>query len=298
MPVTSPIAQRRSPARRWSSTGDPRAGSPRRRPSRGRSPPRASAGRLPPAAGRRAAPYRRRRPGRTRHPRAGRAVACVPSISSMPSRRSASLSAWPSGGSLAGQHAASTLDDHRLPPSRRTTCPISTPPTRRRARAGGAGPPSCSSPRGCPRRPRGHAVPGAAARPDPRRSPGRCAPRCAGCHPRPPRRPGQPARAPEQVDAAAPPASAPGRHRDQCRHHGSSRQASAARNVHLCGRGGLPRAPHRLARAQQRLRRKAAQYEHSPPTSSRSMTATRSPRAASAAAQCSPGAPPPRTITS
>src|SRR5215472_2789223 len=41
-----------------------------------------------------------------------------------------------------------------------------------------------------------------------------------------------------------------------------------------------------------------AQYEHSPPTSSRSTIATRSPRAASAAAQCSPGAPPPRTIAS
>jgi hypothetical protein len=41
-----------------------------------------------------------------------------------------------------------------------------------------------------------------------------------------------------------------------------------------------------------------AQYEHSPPTSSRSTTATRSPRAARAAAQCSPGAPPPKTITS
>src|SRR5450755_542819 len=33
-----------------------------------------------------------------------------------------------------------------------------------------------------------------------------------------------------------------------------------------------------------------AQYEHSPPTSSRSTTATRRPPLASAAAQCSPGA--------
>src|SRR5215475_13918151 len=41
-----------------------------------------------------------------------------------------------------------------------------------------------------------------------------------------------------------------------------------------------------------------AQYEHSPPTSSRSTTATRKPPSASAPAQCSPGAPPPRTITS
>ena len=41
-----------------------------------------------------------------------------------------------------------------------------------------------------------------------------------------------------------------------------------------------------------------AQYEHSPPTSSRSTTATRSPPSASSPAQCSPGEPPPITITS
>jgi hypothetical protein len=41
-----------------------------------------------------------------------------------------------------------------------------------------------------------------------------------------------------------------------------------------------------------------AQYEHSPPTSSRSTTATRSPPSARAPAQCSPGEPPPRTMTS
>src|SRR5215470_16885449 len=41
-----------------------------------------------------------------------------------------------------------------------------------------------------------------------------------------------------------------------------------------------------------------AQYEHSPPTSSRSTPATRRPPSASAPAQCSPGDPPPRTITS
>jgi hypothetical protein len=40
-----------------------------------------------------------------------------------------------------------------------------------------------------------------------------------------------------------------------------------------------------------------AQYEHSPPTSSRSTTATRRPPSASAPAQCSPGASP-MTITS
>jgi hypothetical protein len=41
-----------------------------------------------------------------------------------------------------------------------------------------------------------------------------------------------------------------------------------------------------------------AQYEHSPPTSSRSTTVTRSPPSASAPAQCSPGEPAPRTMTS
>jgi hypothetical protein len=41
-----------------------------------------------------------------------------------------------------------------------------------------------------------------------------------------------------------------------------------------------------------------AQYEHSPPTSSRSTIATRRPPSARAAAQCSPGEPPPTTITS
>src|SRR4051794_40256872 len=41
-----------------------------------------------------------------------------------------------------------------------------------------------------------------------------------------------------------------------------------------------------------------AHYEHSPPTRSRSTTATRSPPSASAPAQCSPGAPAPSTMTS
>ena len=41
-----------------------------------------------------------------------------------------------------------------------------------------------------------------------------------------------------------------------------------------------------------------AKYEHSPPTSSRSTTATRSPPSAKAPAQCSPGEPAPSTMTS
>src|SRR5690349_14879545 len=41
-----------------------------------------------------------------------------------------------------------------------------------------------------------------------------------------------------------------------------------------------------------------AQYEHSPPTSSRSTRAIRSPLSTSSPTQCSPGEPPPMTITS
>ncbi len=41
-----------------------------------------------------------------------------------------------------------------------------------------------------------------------------------------------------------------------------------------------------------------AQYEHSPPASSRSTTATRRPPSTSSPAQCSPGEPAPTTITS
>ena len=51
MPLTSPIAQSRSPARRYSSTWMPR-GWPRRRPSPGRCPRRGGVDRWPPAAGR------------------------------------------------------------------------------------------------------------------------------------------------------------------------------------------------------------------------------------------------------
>ncbi len=40
-----------------------------------------------------------------------------------------------------------------------------------------------------------------------------------------------------------------------------------------------------------------AQNEHSPPSSSRSTIATRSPPSATVAAKCSPGDPPPMTMT-
>jgi hypothetical protein len=53
-----------------------------------------------------------------------------------------------------------------------------------------------------------------------------------------------------------------------------------------------------LARPQQRLRRDARPIRALPPTSSRSTSATRSPPSTRAPAQCSPGDPPPSTITS
>src|SRR5215469_6606654 len=77
-----------------------------------------------------------------------------------------------------------------------------------------------------------------------------------------------------------------------------SRQASAA-CTSTCAVAAASRAPWAASPGRSSvLDGMQAQYEHSPPTSSRSTTATRSPRAASAAAQCSPGAPPPRTIAS
>ena len=76
--------------------------------------------------------------------------------------------------------------------------------------------------------------------------------------------------------------------------------APIKRRLHLdFGRGGrLTRAVHRLPRAQQRLRWDARLVLQRSPTRSRSTTATRRPPSAIAAAQCSPGAPPPSTITS
>ena len=67
---------------------------------------------------------------------------------------------------------------------------------------------------------------------------------------------GQLARAPEQVDAPArQPALLAGV--GIARHH-EVPPGQRGLHVNLCGRGGLPRALHRLARAQQRLRRDAS----------------------------------------
>ena len=69
-------------------------------------------------------------------------------------------------------------------------------------------------------------------------------------------------------------------------------------DIDLGLRGGVARCVDRLARTQQRLRRDARPVRTLSSTSSRSTTATRRPPSARAPAQCSPGEPPPITITS
>src|SRR3569623_2106060 len=77
-----------------------------------------------------------------------------------------------------------------------------------------------------------------------------------------------------------------------------SRQASAAATstsaLAVASRASLTASPGRSSV----LDGMQAQYEHSPPTSSRSTIATFSPPSERTQAQCSPGDPPPRTITS
>ena len=113
MPLTSPIAQRRSPARRCSSTPIPcgLASTPtvsRPIPStRGRRPV-ATSSRSPRSSG----PPSKARTYSSPSRRA--AVACWPSTSSIPSRRSASLSAWPSGAGSRGKYPVGAFDDDRL----------------------------------------------------------------------------------------------------------------------------------------------------------------------------------------
>ena len=78
-----------------------------------------------------------------------------------------------------------------------------------------------------------------------------------------------------------------------------SRQASAAGDVDLARSAAASRAPCTASPGRSSvLDGMQAQYEHSPPTSSRSTRATRRPPSASSPAQCSPGEPPPMTITS
>jgi hypothetical protein len=71
----------------------------------------------------------------------------------------ASPSAVAQGRGLARQHAVGALDEHRLAARRpHDLRELDALPTRHPARAGGAGRPSCSSPRGAPRRPRAPAA--------------------------------------------------------------------------------------------------------------------------------------------
>src|SRR4051795_12788698 len=77
-----------------------------------------------------------------------------------------------------------------------------------------------------------------------------------------------------------------------------SRQASTA-STSTSAVAAASRAPCTASPGRSKvLEGMQAQYEHSPPTSSRSTTATRSPPCANAPAQCTPGEPPPITMTS
>ena len=109
--------------------------------------------------------------------------------------------------------------------------------------------------------------------------------------------PGEPAAAAQQVDAAArEPAllARVGVVRDHEVAPGERRL-----DVDLRARRRLVRAPCTASPGRSSVfDGMHAQYEHSPPTSSRSTSATRRPPSASAPAQCSPGEPPPSTITS
>ena len=109
-------------------------------------------------------------------------------------------------------------------------------------------------------------------------------------------RPGEPAAAAQQVDPLVrQPALLPGVGvvRDHEVTPGQRRL-----DVDLGGRGRLARAMDRLARAQQRLGRDAGPVGALTADQLALDEATRRPPSASAPAQCSPGAPPPRTMTS
>ena len=114
MPVTSPIAHRRSPARRCASTGIPCGSASMPTVSRPMpSTPRAPAGGDEQAVAAQLAAVARAR-GRSRRPRAARPVACTPRTSSMPSRRRTSPSASPSGAGSRASTCARALDERDL----------------------------------------------------------------------------------------------------------------------------------------------------------------------------------------
>ena len=257
MPLTSPIAHRRSPARRWSSTGIPCGIGRRCPPSRGRYRRRADAGRWPRAAGRRAG---RRPPSNSQDVLIARPAArrwrASPSISSIPSRRSASPSAWPSGAASRGSTRSAPSTSTASPPSRRTTCASSTP---------AAPPPSTS-------RRRGTAFMLVASRvpqtPSSSRSPGIGG--TNGSEPVATTTCSAVWRTPSTSTTPVPGQASVPRSRSMPR---SGQPALLARvgvvrdheippgqrglDVHLGSAAGVARTVHRLARAQQRLRRNA-----------------------------------------
>ena len=106
---------------------------------------------------------RRRGPGSSRSPSRRAAIACTPSASSMPSRRKTSPSASPSGRGSRGEDVRATCDEHHLAAETANRLRhLDADRRRRRARAAGAERPSCRSPRGSSRCPRGRAGPGPA----------------------------------------------------------------------------------------------------------------------------------------
>ena len=160
MPVTSPIAQSRSPARRYSSTRMPwgSASTPtvsRPIPStRGRRPVATSS--RSPRSVRAAVELQddtRHRPAARRW-RASRASARFrPGAGPRRAPRPAARARGEARGRRPRRAPPRRRDAARSALSRRLR-------TRHPARAGGAGQPSCWSPRGCPRRPRAHCSPG------------------------------------------------------------------------------------------------------------------------------------------
>ena len=234
---------------------------------------------------------RRRTPARSPRRRAARRLACWPSLSSIPSWRSASLSASPSGAGSRGSTRSAPSTITASPPSRRTTW--ASLDARRPAAQHQQAPRDGLHAGRLPGAP--HARPARqprdrAARTGPRRSPPRHAPRCAGRRPPPPRpvpasRPVPRSRSmPWSASQRSCPAS------DQFDTM-KSRQASAA-CTSTCALAPASRAPCTASPGRSSvLDGMHAQYEHSPPTSSRSTTATRSPRAASAAGAVLTGRP-------
>ncbi len=217
MPVTSPIAHRRSPARSRASTGMPRPSASMPTVSRPM-PRRAGAGRWRRAGGRRAARGRRRARGRSPRRRAARRSRARRGRARCRRGAGPRRAPRPAAPARARARARPPSTSATSPPRRRTACAISTP----------TGPPPRTSSR------RGTAFMPVASRlvqiPSSSRSPG-----IGGMNGSAPlathdvvggvahavdldhARPGEPAAAAQQVDAVLAPASAPARRRSSRR---------------------------------------------------------------------------------